>query len=240
MDDHDSHPHYKTGGANTVTLFLGLFLLVLAFFILLVSISTVESVKSRRVMDSLSSTFSAFFDPTSEPRPFTSREGDILGGQRFLERISGVFATGVRVTRTEILQPGQLMRVTLDADQLFVPDETTIRPVRHALLDRIVAALNTRPPGARYEMEFIMGSPAQDGALPIGQTRETARAGGLAREMIKRGAPADSLSIGIRPGDPSEVTIWFRVADEDRARLRFDRPDGAGPAAGSAGQTGAR
>jgi len=54
-------------GSSSIFLFLSLFLLVLAFFILLVSISTVENVKSQAVMDSLTSTFTTVLPPEYGP-----------------------------------------------------------------------------------------------------------------------------------------------------------------------------
>ena len=55
MDDFDAPLEPEQTQDNTVALFLGLYLVVLAFFILLVTISTLEEAKSQRVMDSLTS-----------------------------------------------------------------------------------------------------------------------------------------------------------------------------------------
>ena len=71
--------------------FLGLFLLVLAFFILLVSISTFETVKSTAVMDSLSSTFTTVLPPTSDPTEFNAKDGDIIAGETFQQEITMLF-----------------------------------------------------------------------------------------------------------------------------------------------------
>ena len=62
-------------GSNTPALFLSLFLLVLAFFILMVTISTLEEVKTKSVMDSLTSTFTSIVPPSTDPTRFKSKEG---------------------------------------------------------------------------------------------------------------------------------------------------------------------
>lgn len=212
-----------------VTLFLGLYLLVLAFFIVLVSISTPEQVKSKAVKDSLSSAFSSLLPPTMRPETFLAKEGDVVAAREFQERITGVFAAAMRVARIEIVQPGRLMRVLVPADVMFEAGGSRIRDTQIALLDRVVASLSARPPGLRYDMEFVVGSAdSGGGAMPTGQTLEIARAGAFAREMTGRGAPPDSVAIGVRPGDPGDVAIWFWVRGADETILRLRGPEGSG------------
>jgi hypothetical protein len=228
MDDYETIPRQPTagGGGQTVPLFLGLYLLVLAFFILLVSISTPESIKAKAVMDSLTSAFTTIIPPSTDLSVFTSNEGEILAGKSFQSQVNDVFATSLQVAKIKVVQPGRLMRVELTSTSLFLDDEATIRPGQYPLLDRLVATLSSRPTGMRYDMEFIIGSPYAVGkSLPIGQTLEMARAGAFVRDMLSRGAPADSVSIGIKPGEPEQIVIWFFVRFSDEERLRFDQPE---------------
>ena len=209
-------------GDNSVTLFLGLYLLVLAFFILLVTISTLEEVKSSVVMDSLTSTFAAIQTPTTDLTTFSTKEGDVLAGQQFQDQVAGVFATAIRVAKVEVVQPGRLMRVIIPSDSLFLDGKKDIRETRYPMLDRLVASLSGRPRGLRYDMEFVIGAKyAVGSSLPIGQTLEMARAGGFAREMLSRGVPSDSVAIGLTAGDPKEIAMWFFVRNIDETKLRF-------------------
>ncbi len=208
-------------GGSAIALFLGLYLLVLSFFILLVSISTREEVKSRAVMDSLTSTFRTILPPSTDLTAFSSKEGAVIG-QRLQEQITKIFTTAMGVIRVEIVQPGRLMRVVMPADSLFFAGDTEIRPAWFPILDRLVATLSGRPPGLRYDMEFVIGSAyTPDNDLPIRQTLEMARAGAFARAMLARGVPPDSISVGLKPGSREEVVIWFYVRDPEETRLRF-------------------
>ncbi|MCW8836324.1 MAG: hypothetical protein OQJ99_08170 [Rhodospirillales bacterium] len=225
MDDYDIRLQTSKaeGGADNITLFLGLYLLILAFFILLVSISTVEEIKTKAVMDSLTSTFSSILPPSAEQSAFTGRTGEVVAGQQFQEQIAGVFASAVQVARVTVVQPGRQMRVVLPTQALFVDEDTKIREAQYQLLDRLVAALSQRPPGLYFEMEFIIGSAYAAGkGLPIAQTLETARAGAFAREMRGRGAPPESVVLGLKAGDPQEITMFFNVRSTDEEPLRFD------------------
>jgi len=211
-------------GSATIALFLGLYLVVLAFFILLVSISSVEDTKSQKVMDSLSSTFTSLLPPSADLTSFTAKDGDILAGQEFQQQVTGIFATALGVDKVEVVQPGKQMRLLLNADSLFFKDEARLRPAMQPLLDRTVASLSNRPAGLRFDMEFMIGTPATaDGkTMPVEQTLEVERAGAFARAMNERGIPPDSISIGMRPGHLGEIVIWFYTRDVEATKLNFE------------------
>jgi len=84
-------PQEQARGGSTIAVYLSLFLVVLAFFILLVTISSVEQVKSNAVMDSLTSTFASVMPPSTDLTPFAAKEGDVIAGQVFQEEVTGFF-----------------------------------------------------------------------------------------------------------------------------------------------------
>jgi len=212
-------PTEQDSQRGVVFVFLSLFVLVLAFFIVLVSISTVEATKSKAVMQSLTSTFTEIVPAGAEPSDFTAKEGEILGGSAFQEKITGLFSSAFQVAKVEIVKPGRLMQVEMPAGALFADREARVRPAALPFLDRVVAALGARPPGLRFDMEFVMaaGRPS-DRMLPVEQSLEMARAGAFAREMLTRGAPPANLSIGLRPGERDAVAIRFYVRPSDENR----------------------
>jgi len=214
----------------SLAVYLGLFLLVLAFFIVLVSMSTIEKVKSNAVKNSLTSAFSSILPPTTNPATFLSLEGEILAAPQFQAQIGELFSTAIQVAKVEVVQPGRLMRVVVPVESLFGESKTQVKPEQYPLLDRVVATLSGRPPGLRFDMEFVLGTRAATGrALPLDQTLEMARAGAFAREMARRGAPPDSVAIGLTAGDASEAVMWFYVRGEEEARLRLLEDEGAPP-----------
>ncbi|HEY9164098.1 MAG TPA: flagellar motor protein MotB [Magnetovibrio sp.] len=222
MDTQIAPPEHA--GDQTIALFLGLYLVVLAFFILLVSISTLEEAKSQKVMDSLSSAFTSIVPPSADLQSFKAKDGDVLAGQEFQQQVTGIFATELGIDKVQTVQPGRQMRLILSADSLFFQGEARIRPAMYPLLDRTVAALSNRPTGLRYDLEFVIGTPtlADGKTMPIAQTLEVSRAGAFARAMFERGIPPDSVSVGMRPGHVGEVIIWFYTRDIEADKLRFD------------------
>lgn len=223
------HDPTEGHGGSSLALFLALYLLVLAFFILLVSISTIEKVKSQAAMESLTSSFTTILPPSLRLTAVSDSEGEILAGQQFQEQVTHIFSTTIQVTKVEVVQPGRLMRVQVATDVLFEAGKAEIREANKPLLDRIVASLSGRPPGFRFDMEFVIGSSYQKGKImPVGQTLEMSRAGAFVREMLSRGVPPDSVAVGIRPGDPDKTDIWFYVRSSDETRLKFIKPGKGG------------
>ena len=209
-----------------MTLFLALYLVVLAFFIVLVSISSPEKVKSRAVMDSLTSVFASVVPPKTSLTAFAADEGDVIAAREFQRTISNMFATQLRVAKVEEVQPGRLMRVSLPVEAMFLSGQAVLRENRLSLLDRIVAAISVRPPGLRFDLEFVVGrSPGRDASSLASPTAEINRAGAFARQMLARGAPPDSISVAVGPGDPGQAMITFYVRSLDDAAVSFDGTD---------------
>ncbi len=230
MNEIEATPLHSPGtGGGTIALFLGLYLLILAFFILLVSISTLEEVKSKAAINSVTATFSNILPPTVDITSFSTEDADVLAGQAFQEEITGIFATTFQVAKVEVIQPGRLMRVVVPTEVMFVPDGTDIKPAQFPFLDRLVASLSGRPDHLRYDMEFVIGGKYAVGkSLPIGQTLEMARGGAFVSELHGRGAPPDSISIGLKAGDPGEVVLWFYVRSREETRLIFEKTEEGG------------
>ena len=184
-------------------------------------------------MDSLSSTFASVLPPTTSLTTFTSDTGNVLAGQEFLDEVKGLFETEVGVTKIEIIQSGQLLRVVLSADELFAAGEPKIRDAQLPLVDRVVGTLSASPPGLLHEIEFVIATESPDGRiLPVEQTLQMARAGEFARQLIARGAPRQSVSIGLRRGRPDQIELLFRVRSRKDARKLTDRLSGQPDAQG--------
>lgn len=227
MDDRDG-PLPLAGTRNptadgSLNLFLALYLLVLAFFILLVSISTHEPVRSRAVIESVGASFAAAPpDPTPEPDGVAAAPEEMVAAQRFQTETAGLFAAALQVARVEIVQPGRLMRVRMPADTLFFADEARLRPAHFELFDRIVASLAARPPGLKFDLEFVIDAPyGDDGLLPASESLPLARGWTFVRDLAARGAPPDALSMGLRPSAANEAIMWFFVRFPDEETRRF-------------------
>lgn len=220
------HPPSTAGRSDAnIALFLGLYLLILAFFILLVSISSFEDIKSRAVIQSVTSTFSNLLPTTQRPQSFTGDAADVIAGKGFHQTIEGVFAASIQVESTRIIHPGRHMMLASRAGGFFETDSAVLRPTLVPTLDRVVAALSRRPRGLLFRLEFVVRTQAgRGGDLPLGQTLDMARAGAFARAMKARGAPPDSVAVALREGKQGLVELHFLVYPQEDAPYDFLRP----------------
>ena len=187
--------------------------MILAFFIWLVSLARFEGVKSLAVINSLKSTFET--KQKEEEKDITTIiTAKILSAKQFEDNIRGLFSTLLGVEKVEAPTPGQNMRVVMRADTLFEKEKTKIKEFNYKFMDRVVASLSERPPGYHFDVEFIVRSKQDSsgyGTLPTDQTLQMARAGNFVRTMLERGAPPDSVSIGVREGNPQRIVLWFHI-----------------------------
>ncbi|MEK9678659.1 MAG: hypothetical protein VW169_09755 [Rhodospirillaceae bacterium] len=73
-------------------------------------------------------------------------------------------------------------------------------------------------------MEFIIGSEDKPNTLiPSEQTLQMAGAGAFVRGMLALGVPPDTVSIGIRKGNPDKVTLWFYIRSPNEVGEYYDR-----------------
>lgn len=200
---------------GTPVLLLGLFLLLVAFFIVLNALSTFETTKARQVLESVGKTFS----PHRASPGLSSRLGPRTGEALSLDEIERIVATEIPLARIEKPGDGRLLRLTLPVDALFRRNSSAFVSARSMLLDRMAAVLAAPPAGLRYELEFLL---AGDGAALTADALAVGRAGQFARRLRSRGAPADRIAIGAAGGAPDEIVLRFliRPADEPRPDFR--------------------
>jgi hypothetical protein len=191
------------------SLYVGLFLALLTFFIALVSLSPPDASRTTAVLDSVQRRFAA-----AAPE----LETDILfpAGKSALAELGGDLAGIVRIDSVKHSRRGDELRVQLAVVEMFADDTTIVRPQMASLLDRIVAALGSPPAGLRLQVSFALGRPQpmgadkDDAALSLA----IARCGFIARDLIARGAPPGLLAVAIGSGPPDRATFLFRFITE--------------------------
>lgn len=124
----------------TLILFLGLFLILLAFFIMLNTLSVVDAEKSVAAMDSGNSQFgeAVFVRPVSGEIKVVS-EAVIAEG--FHGKIELSFNAVLPLAEFVPLPASNALQVTVPASSLFFTNEFRIRLPGENLLDRLAATL---------------------------------------------------------------------------------------------------
>ncbi len=194
-------------GNATILVYLSLFLLLLVFFIVLVSHSTLRDSRVRAALTSVNQSF-------AQPRPGATESAPGAGSAAALvlagfKRVGDLFETELALVKIEKSLPGKLLVVSTETNELFEESAALVRRERIGLLDRVARALGDRA-SVRFELDFLIAV----GSEPAGQERfgdPVAQAAALGRALIADGAPPDAVSVGIEPGPAGTARFLFNA-----------------------------
>ncbi len=211
-----------TADDNNAAVLLGLYLLLLAFFILLVSISQVVESRSSAALDSVKTTFSPAVDATAPIAFAPVVSGPIVGMEDFHGRIRAAVEAALPVAEITTAQAGRVMRVRVSTNVAFVRGEARLSRAMPPFMERLSGAMHLAVEGWRAEIELRVGmrdtaepAVAGDAALAI------ARAGLLAREFVSAGIAPAAIASGVDT-DLTALEIRFSVVPTNTARVTFD------------------
>ncbi|MBI3451781.1 MAG: hypothetical protein HY057_02910 [Rhodospirillales bacterium] len=196
---------------------LGLYMLLLAFFILLVSMSTRVEHRANAVIEAVGTTFNSR-PATGDGRAamvVPAGEAATLG---FLPEAGRLVAAAIPLARVDQLREGRHLRLSVPASELFASGAATLLPEAETLLRQIAALLAGRPAGMRFDVEFLAGRD-KDGDLAAAASRAAA----VVRALQATGAPADSLAAGIVDGDGRTAIFSFFVREAQVRRAGESR-----------------
>lgn len=199
---------------SLLMLVLSLYLLLLAFFVVLNTISNVEVSRLRAVTGSLNETFAADGSPAEKTVTLVSSQGNMIADAAFLRRLGHLVKTELAFAKVEEVLPGRLMAVAMSADSLFIPGREAINPLLRPIVDRVAQSLVDPAPGVRYDVDILMGTGPAD-VLAVG------RSAFLATVFQAAGTPSRSIAAGIEQNAPGQLRLLFHVRPRNEARLVF-------------------
>lgn len=215
-------PNRKDEADKGIVLFLSLYLLLLAFFIVLNSISTIEEEKRYAVLTSVALTFGWEGSRGVEAQPPAVVEGQFLEPEKFHEKIADLVKTAFPLAQVKVVTPNRLMQVSVPAESLFVADEARFGGEAVAFLAEVADALGRNPLGVRYEAEIVVaGAWITARELAGGETLDIARAGALGSELGRLGAPPGTVVTGVDHDESGEIRLMFHIRPEEEPRVDF-------------------
>ncbi len=204
--------------------FLGLYLVLLAFFVFLTSISSFEATRSNAVIKSVVTTFSSP-DAINAMRPVDTGAELELEGQELENSLVDLFGKQAPGISLETLTPGRVLEIILNAENSFSGNDRDLKPGLAELTRQIAAILRSRPVGGRFEIDVVVGAAAADGLddESAGDDRQKAiwRAGAIARALIAKGSPEGSVAAGIDDGKAGRLRLRFYVRAHDEPAVDF-------------------
>ena len=181
--------------------FVGLLIMILAFFVVLTSISLRDSRKSSAVAISLQQTFAA---GANMPRDAATKAGE-ESDRAYVKSLANQFQAYIPMQAGVAPSGGYEQRLALPMDRIFEPGARDAKPALQDILGQLMSALQRRPQDMDYELEIRLAE-VQLEDLTVD------RAAGIAAVLTKLRAPAEKFTIGmVRHAAPSlEVIVRLR------------------------------
>jgi len=224
MDEENPQKPRVTINDPSVALFLGLYLILLAFFILLSTISSISAEKSEAAVGSINSAFrsdSRVEALTGDSLLFAPGAGQL--DRKLLGAVRASFSSAFPNEELNETVIGKSVRFVISADQIFQPGSPAIQDEASDLLEKLAASLDSSVLGFRNEIEVVLrtGENLPSGGNPEGRLL-IERAGALAREMLAKGVHARSVQTGLRAGASGTIAFFFRQTEETAPVISFE------------------
>ena len=205
----------KIFGDSTTGVFVSLYLIVLAFFIVMNVISNQVKSKVSASVSSVNDTFKAEYireadqlDPPTDGRASTPNKDF----QRSIE--DALQFSELEIDNRHITRGGSQLRVDIKVDDLFFPNSAIFNPRTSQALTDLVELMNASKNGEVREFAFFFGygSSGSSDVVRIKQMLAMKRAGVLARQLGVLEAKEGTFSTGYRGSDETKVTAIFRTS----------------------------
>ena len=213
MDKHENNRSARVD--PTVVNFLSLYLILLAFFILLMSLSQMEQERIQAALGSLDIAFKSKIETKQSENTTTPTPQRVVGFETFPERVKRQFEAALPIGRFEVHQIGDLIRITVPSDLIFVPGKPHLRATKADLIEGIALSLSQSRAPERYHVALQIGtettSTTSRGAAGK-PSLAMLRAGAFARDLRRRGVAARRIVVGLRAGHAGQLRLTFTPA----------------------------
>lgn len=205
-----SDPLAKKNKDDTTGLFVSLYLIVLAFFVVMNSISNQDQNKVNAAQESVTRAFKNLYEPEADFVDATANIDSETPNDEFYDQIAGVFASLVGFEGRFPTSGGNILRVEFNSNDLFEDQSKEFRDNQKVFLDQLAVFLSEGRVSEKREMEIVMssGKTFPEGPAYWDDTN-ILRAGAFVDRLKKLGVEENKLSIGITKGKKDKITLTF-------------------------------
>ncbi len=195
---------------DTTGIFVSLYLIVLAFFVVMNSISNQDQNKVNAATESVTRAFKNPFEPEADFVDVSADEEAVTPNDEFHDQILGVFASLVGFEGKFPTRGGNILKVDFNAEILFEDDSSEFRAGQLPFLKQLSTFLAGGRDSEKREIDFVVSSGKN---LPSGPNywldNNILRAGAFIHQLGKMGVAENQMSMGIMKGRDNLITATF-------------------------------
>lgn len=175
----------------TVGLFVSLYFILVAFFIVMNAISNQETARSVAVMESLEDAFERPYEQKAQAPGLIPPGRHMATDDAFIEEAGTLLAAWLAPVRGLPSDGGNDMAFEIKASRLFYMDDSRLSEQAPRIFSELATLVSSAPPGMRREIVFLFGQNGPAGSHAL------RRADALAKAMELSSVPARSLAVGL-------------------------------------------
>lgn len=223
MADDDEIEEEEDGAPAWLMSFADLMSLMLVFFVLLFSMSTVEEVKARLIIGSLQSTFRTD-GPRMESRPEITKTVQISRPAKdFQNKLVKLFEKNFPIEKSHEVDVGKQMRVIIRADDLFERGSSKLREEKTPFMESLANSLTDIGATDRPQMFAYFKSVPEDlAANTLTRTLDVERAAVFADALEGYGVPGEFIASGSYPLERDNIEFYFYLYENIDVAQTFD------------------
>lgn len=195
---------------DTTGLFVSLYLIVLAFFVVMNSISNQDQNKVNAATESVTRAFNNPYEPEANFVDVSANEKALTPNDEFYAQILGVFASLVGFDGKFPTEGGSVVKVNFETSNLFEDGSSEFRQDQRAFLQQLAGFLAGGRVSEKREIDIVISS---GNRLPQGpeywKDINILRAGAFVGRLTKMGVKDNQLSIGMVKGEEDRMFLTF-------------------------------
>jgi len=201
------------GTDPTMGLFVALYLILLAFFIMLNAVSEQASSRAEAAVKSVNATFHEANQPKNKPTIDPSAQ-DVAANDVVLRKISRAFLAEMEIKGRFSTAGGNVFEVQFPADYLFERGSMRVRTDMNPFLDQLIKAVAQSPVSKKQQVAIMFGSGAGSVDREMTRSQEIAvrRAGSIARYLRQKGVSDGVFTTGFVAVPEGQILAVFHSA----------------------------
>ena len=213
MQDEDlKAPENEIDEMGTVTLMLGLYLIILAFFILLNALAEESELKASQAQESIARGFGFHIIGEDKSTQMTTSTSHPVF-DRVVKEIESVLQSFVAVRNYRITSLADQMVITLKTKDIFMPAAVRIQPAMTSFFKDLGNVLSVKRAGTVLVSQVVVSSDNMDvsGAHMSVDELSARRAALFVRALIERGVMPENVSAAVQQKGISEIKIFVDI-----------------------------
>lgn len=222
-------PGKRKLSGDTTSLFVSLYLIILAFFMVLNSISNQSQTKVKSATDSVSRAFDNPYAPEADFIDVSEQEDPSQPNDEFYEQLQGVFASLIGFEGRFPTKGGNVIRIEFSQSDIYYEESSEFREDQNAFFFQLSRFLKNEDYGTIREIDYIIYTGENFPSGPeYWQDTHILRSGAFVQKLNEMGVRENQLSMGVATGEDDLLKISFFIRNEVTSRQNLKDADRTG------------